>query len=283
MVIETVLAGWLPCQYRRRRDRHAALVPRHHGAVDDPRLDVCALELRHPVGLDDAGGVHVAADPVQHGGVGVIPGVDVDPELEAAADRAGLRLVPGVAAAHSAAAPAVPRGRRIDGRPFRGSGERIASGVRGCQGHGRSSRIRVWCSLRAMPIAHLGEPTHPPLGSTYAVMQGGGNRDHQELPMTHRPGRARGSPRRAQLPPAAGDGVARRGRVGADDDGRPLPGLPGGVLRAELRPPPPDPGRRRQGAAGPAHADQPRLPPRPARAVLRRAGASWPARTWCCR
>ena len=82
------------------------------------------------------------------------------------------------------------------------------------------------------------------------------------------------------LPVVIADG---RGRLG-DRRRRPaLPRLPRRLLGAELRPPPPGADRRRARPARPAHADQPRVPPRP---VRRRSATSWPscaARTWCCR
>ena len=81
---------------------------------------------------------------------------------------------------------------------------------------------------------------------------------------------------RAQLPPAAGGGRARRGRLGHRRRGPALPRLPRRLLGAELRPPPPGPDRRRPRAARPGDADQPGVPQRPARPVLR---ASWPS---CC-
>ena len=88
---------------------------------------------------------------------------------------------------------------------------------------------------------------------------------------------------RAQLPPAAGGGRARRGRLGHRRRGPALPGLPRRVLRAELRPRPPGPARRRAPPAGPGHADQPGVRQRPARPVLRGAGRRCSASSWCCR
>ena len=82
-----------------------------------------------------------------------------------------------------------------------------------------------------------------------------------------RPSVTSSSPRstRPQLPPAAGGHRPRRGSLG-DRRRRPaLPRLPGRLLRAELRPPPPAAHRRRPASSWTAHADQPGVPPRPAR------------------
>src|SRR2546423_1670331 len=69
----------------------------------------------------------------------------------------------------------------------------------------------------------------------------------------------------------ATEGGAAGVGVHAVSDGPPA-GLPGRVLRPELRPPAPGPRRRRPGPARPAHADQPGVPARPVRAVLPGAG-----------
>ena len=96
----------------------------------------------------------------------------------------------------------------------------------------------------------------------------------------HPPGRGA---LRAQLPPAAGGGRARRRRLGHRRRGPPLPRLPRGLLGAQLRPPPPGPGRRGPPAAGPGDAHQPGVRQRPARPVLRGAVRAAAASRWCCR
>ena len=83
--------------------------------------------------------------------------------------------------------------------------------------------------------------------------------------------RSSGALLRAQLPPAAGGDRRRRGRLGDRRRRPPLPRLPGRLLGAQLRPPPPRAHRRGPRAARPGHAHQPRVRQRPARPVLRRA------------
>ena len=99
---------------------------------------------------------------------------------------------------------------------------------------------------------------------------------HDHVVIEHRPHHA-GARRgrgvdRAQLPPAAGRDRRRRRRLGHRRRRPPLPGLPGRLLGAELRPPAPGADRGRARAARPGHADQPRVRARPVRAVLPRAG-----------
>ena len=79
------------------------------------------------------------------------------------------------------------------------------------------------------------------------------------------------TPHRAELRTAARDARRRRGRVGRRRPRPPLPRLPGRVLGAELRAPPPAARRGRARAARPAHAHEPRVRQRPARTVLPRA------------
>ena len=95
--------------------------------------------------------------------------------------------------------------------------------------------------------------------------------DHHNRPHHSGAGRSRGVDR-AQLSPAAGGDRRCRGRLGHRRRRPALPGLPGRLLGAELRAPAPGPDRRRARAAGPGHADQPRVRARPVRAVLPRAG-----------
>ena len=72
------------------------------------------------------------------------------------------------------------------------------------------------------------------------------------------------------------------GRLGHRRRGPPLPGLPGRLLRAQLRARAPGAAGRRAPAAGPGHADQPGVRQRPARPVLRGARGSCSASRWCC-
>ena len=98
-------------------------------------------------------------------------------------------------------------------------------------GHARRARFR----------AHPGRPVRAAQGrrrSRSAARWRYGHDDHQRDRdrLARAPGRRA---LRAQLPPAAGGGRARRGGLGHRRRGPPLPGLPGRVLRAELRPRPP--------------------------------------------
>ena len=77
--------------------------------------------------------------------------------------------------------------------------------------------------------------------------------------------------RSAQLPPPPGGARAGRRRVGHRRRRQALPRLPRGLLRAQLRAHQRAPRRGRARAAGPAHADQPRLLQRPAQRLRRGA------------
>ena len=181
--------------------------------------------------------------------------------------------------------------RRLSGRDPRG--HRGRRGARAQRGQRRRER-------RAAGTGQASPPQLPPAGTGrwawtcpscarpaaarsaarwwYAAVSGGhDDRDHD------RPAQARRRVRRAQLPPAAGRRRRSRGRLGDRRRGPPLPGHARRVLGAELRPPAPAADRGRATAARAPHADQPGVPARPVRAVLRRAGR--PGQAWrsCCR
>ena len=201
-------------------------------------------------------------------------------------DDTNVAYLPGGVLARLAggAAPAVPgRGHRRRRRTPRCSAStRSATAARGAAGPGHRPDRRSCASggyqTVGVDVSELRKAGGGPKCCTLEV------RGHDERRHAYAGGARRGRALdRAQLPPAAGGDRRGRGRLGDRRRRPPLPGLPGRLLGAELRPPAPGADRRRARPARPGHADQPRVRARP---VRRRSATSWPscaARTWCCR